>query len=277
MCSGTPCAGFAVKSCCCCVCSSVAGCIAPPLWSWYGKPSAGFLLFCTTAAGPIVAVATVCGVEMLLLMFAGLTCCYSCCFCYLKLLVEFTREGVGRVGLLSLRCGWYLANNNLSGNLHKLFDRLKDVRYCDIRGNNFNGLIPAFLAQWKDMRNCTSWGTILNGLNYDLLLQHRLHIAGEVKLAIRHCLLANHGIEVQDLKMVLSHPQALAQCENTLTRLGMVREAVDDTAGAAKDDSDNVTRYLVLSREPTIPGTDRLFKVSFSLYESLVIVQDNLP
>jgi len=28
--------------------------------------------------------------------------------------------------------------------------------------------------------------------------------------------------------------QALAQCENTLTRLGIVREAVDDTAGAAK-------------------------------------------
>ncbi|KAI7984159.1 hypothetical protein LOK49_LG15G01567 [Camellia lanceoleosa] len=129
--------------------------------------------------------------------------------------------------------------------------------------------------------------------NYDLLLRHRLHIAGEVKLAIRHCLLANHGVKVQELKRVLSHPQALAQCENTLTRLGMVREAVDDTAGAAKfvafhklndtgavassiaariyrmnilaediqDDSDNITRFLVLAREPIIPGTDRLFKI----------------
>lgn len=28
--------------------------------------------------------------------------------------------------------------------------------------------------------------------------------------------------------------QALSQCENTLTKLGLVREAVDDTAGAAK-------------------------------------------
>lgn len=28
--------------------------------------------------------------------------------------------------------------------------------------------------------------------------------------------------------------QALAQCENTLTKMGLVREAVDDTAGAAK-------------------------------------------
>lgn len=137
--------------------------------------------------------------------------------------------------------------------------------------------------------------------NYDLLLKHSLHIVGEVKLSIRHCLLANHGVQVEELKRVLSHPQALAQCENTLTRMGLVREAVDDTAGAAKliafhklkdtgavasstaariydlniiaqdiqDDSDNVTRFLMLAREPIIPGTDRLFKTSivFSLEE----------
>lgn len=43
--------------------------------------------------------------------------------------------------------------------------------------------------------------------NYDLLLRHRLHIVGEVKLAVRHCLLANHGVNVEDLERVLSHPQ----------------------------------------------------------------------
>ncbi|TMW98638.1 arogenate dehydratase 2 [Solanum lycopersicum] len=137
--------------------------------------------------------------------------------------------------------------------------------------------------------------------NYDLLLRHRLHIVGEVKLAVRHCLLANNGVKIEDLKRVLSHPQALAQCENTLTKLGLVREAVDDTAGAAKyiafsklkdagavaslaasriyglnvlaqdiqDDSDNVTRFLMLAREPIIPRTDKPFKTSvvFSLDE----------
>jgi arogenate/prephenate dehydratase len=137
--------------------------------------------------------------------------------------------------------------------------------------------------------------------NYDLLLRHRLHIVGEVQLAVRHCLLANHGVAVDDLKRVLSHPQALAQCEHTLTKLGVIREAVDDTAGAAQfvalnklkdtgavaslgaakiydlnvlaqdiqDDSDNITRFLMLAREPIIPGTDRPFKTSivFSLEE----------
>ncbi|CAI0388353.1 unnamed protein product [Linum tenue] len=105
--------------------------------------------------------------------------------------------------------------------------------------------------------------------NYDLLLRHRLHIVGEIKYAVRHCLLANQGVKVEHLKKVLSHPQALAQCEYTLTRLGLVREAVDDTAGAAKDASLNVTRFLMLAREPIIAGTDRPFKTSivFSLEE----------
>ncbi|KAL2938222.1 Arogenate dehydratase/prephenate dehydratase 2 chloroplastic [Bienertia sinuspersici] len=137
--------------------------------------------------------------------------------------------------------------------------------------------------------------------NYDLLMWHRLHIVGEVKLPIRHCLLANPGVQIGDLKRVLSHPQALAQCEHTLAKFGVTREAVDDTAGAAKfvafnnfkeagavasaaaariygldilaediqDDSDNVTRFLMLAREPRIPGSDRPFKTSivFSLVE----------
>ncbi|KAL9268933.1 Arogenate dehydratase 2-like protein, partial [Drosera capensis] len=137
--------------------------------------------------------------------------------------------------------------------------------------------------------------------NYDLLLRHRLHIVGEVKLRIRHCLLANPDVKLEDLKRVLSHPQALAQCEHTLSRFGLVREAVDDTAGAAKfvaenkfkdvgavasagaakiyglnilrediqDDSDNFTRFLMLARDPIIPGVDKPFKTSilFSLEE----------
>ncbi|XP_073274567.1 arogenate dehydratase 3-like [Primulina huaijiensis] len=132
--------------------------------------------------------------------------------------------------------------------------------------------------------------------NYDLLLRHRLHIVGEVQLPVHHCLLALPGIRKEYLTRVISHPQALSQCEHTLTKMGLnvAREAVDDTAGAAEyiamnnlrdtaaiasaraaelygmqiladgiqDDSSNVTRFVMLAREPIIPRTDRPFKTS---------------
>ncbi|BBN06681.1 arogenate/prephenate dehydratase [Marchantia polymorpha subsp. ruderalis] len=137
--------------------------------------------------------------------------------------------------------------------------------------------------------------------NYDLLMRHRLHIVGEVQLAVHHCLMALPGVQTTQLKRVVSHQQALAQCEFTLSKLGVIREAVDDTAGAAQfiaahglrdtgavasaraaeiyglnvladgiqDDPDNVTRFLMLAREPIIPRTDRPFKTSivFTLEE----------
>ncbi|KAG8371200.1 hypothetical protein BUALT_Bualt13G0062300 [Buddleja alternifolia] len=132
--------------------------------------------------------------------------------------------------------------------------------------------------------------------NYDLLLRHNLHIVGEVQLPVHHCLLSLPGVGKDCLTRVISHPQALAQCEHTLTKMGLhlAREAFDDTAGAAEhiavnnlrdtaaiasaraaelygmqvladgiqDDSGNVTRFVMLAREPVIPRTDRPFKTS---------------
>ncbi|XP_028115920.1 arogenate dehydratase/prephenate dehydratase 6, chloroplastic-like isoform X2 [Camellia sinensis] len=43
--------------------------------------------------------------------------------------------------------------------------------------------------------------------NYDLLLWHKLHIVGEVQLAVNLCLLALPGVRTEHLKRVLSHPQ----------------------------------------------------------------------
>jgi arogenate/prephenate dehydratase len=70
--------------------------------------------------------------------------------------------------------------------------------------------------------------------NYDLLLEHELGITGEVELDVVHCLQALPGTKIEDVKIVYSHPQALAQCERYLRDLGATVEAVYDTAGGAK-------------------------------------------
>jgi prephenate dehydratase len=70
--------------------------------------------------------------------------------------------------------------------------------------------------------------------NYDLLLEHDLAITGEVQLDVVHCLQALPGTALGDVKVVYSHPQALAQCERYLKDLGVTVEAVYDTAGGAK-------------------------------------------
>ena len=70
--------------------------------------------------------------------------------------------------------------------------------------------------------------------NYDLLLEHDLPITGEVEIPVAHCLQALPGTRIEDVKVVYSHPQALAQCEKYLKGLGVTVEAVYDTAGGAK-------------------------------------------
>jgi prephenate dehydratase len=134
--------------------------------------------------------------------------------------------------------------------------------------------------------------------NYDLLLEHDLPIVGEVQLVITHNLMALPGTRIDELTRIYSHPQALAQCERFLRGLPHVAvEASYDTAGSAKlvkekhlvgagaiaseraaqvfgleilqseiqDFSDNITRFLVISRvadpDPLVDKTTVVFSL----------------
>ncbi len=73
-------------------------------------------------------------------------------------------------------------------------------------------------------------------INYDLLRTHQVRIAAEVKLRIRHYLMAKPGARLEDIQRILSHPQALGQCQIFLKEKLGWSEVVPtyDTAGAAK-------------------------------------------
>jgi prephenate dehydratase len=139
--------------------------------------------------------------------------------------------------------------------------------------------------------------------NYDLLLRHELFIVGEVQIPIAHQLIALPGVSMNDIKKIYSHPQALAQCEHSITRLFPYVERVVtyDTAGSVKmikeqnirdgaglasqraaaiygmhvlqpdmqDDAENYTRFVVVAREPEMPTGEAKTSIVFSM--------DNMP
>lgn len=118
---------------------------------------------------------------------------------------------------------------------------------------------------------------------YDILAAKNLFIIGEEVLRVIHCLMACENVEVSNIRRVMSHPQAIAQCSRFLAGLTRCHvESYFDTAMAARkvrDDGDlsqaaiasayaaeiyglqilerdlanqpeNFTRFVVVSKEP---------------------------
>jgi prephenate dehydratase len=69
---------------------------------------------------------------------------------------------------------------------------------------------------------------------YDLLAAYGVWIVAEVVVDVAHALLALPGTRLEDVRVVSSHPLALAQCQEFLAGLGAEVVAVFDTAGAAR-------------------------------------------
>jgi prephenate dehydratase len=133
--------------------------------------------------------------------------------------------------------------------------------------------------------------------NYDLLLRHDLHIAGEYFLRVRHCLIGSPGVDKSEIRRVISHPQALGQCAGYLRELGVKTEPVYDTAGGVKmlktsgerttgaiaskraaeiyemeileegieDNPENYTRFLLISPKPVQPEGEAKTSIVFTL------------
>lgn len=82
--------------------------------------------------------------------------------------------------------------------------------------------------------------------SYDLLMEYDLRVHGETSLRVSHSLLAlpNDDGSPPTVTRVKSHPQALAQCEKYLTAQGYAIEAGSDTAGSAREISEERLRGI---------------------------------
>lgn len=117
----------------------------------------------------------------------------------------------------------------------------------------------------------------------DALFAADVFVVGEVRMAMRHCLMAAPGAKLDEIAVVTSHPSALAQCRDWLASWGVASRPAPDTAAAAErlaatgdaatavlggralaalyglevlaeglsDRPDNTNRFLVLAAAPT--------------------------
>jgi len=145
--------------------------------------------------------------------------------------------------------------------------------------------------------------------NYDLLLQHDLHIVGECLLRVHHCLIGFPDVKKENIKKAISHPQALGQCAAYLRNLNIKPDAVYDTAGSVKllkasgerttaaiasrraaelyemqiieegieDNAENYTRFLAVGREPVVPAALSELKGEGEAKTSIVFTLKNQP
>ncbi len=121
--------------------------------------------------------------------------------------------------------------------------------------------------------------------NADLLMEHGLSIVGEITLRVSHCLIAHDGVRPADVRRVLAHPAAAAQCDrflrahpewtvvpayDTAGSVKMIREqglldaaavaseraarvyAMQIVAEAIEDSPHNFTRFVVIAREQRV-------------------------
>jgi 3-deoxy-7-phosphoheptulonate synthase len=184
--------------------------------------------------------------------------------------------------------------------------------------------VPSFRQVFHDIKNGNSdFGVIplensLTGSihdNYDLLLEYDVRIVGEITLRIVHALIGHPETKLEDIKRVISHPQALEQCRDflqshrtwelvaardTASAVRRIKEAGnrDEVAIAAREAAElyglsvlkegietnprNYTRFVVIAGSPVHNGPRKKSSLVYTisnkpgaLFDSLQIFAEN--
>lgn len=132
---------------------------------------------------------------------------------------------------------------------------------------------------------------------YDLLVEKPLYAIGEIYQKIHHCLIIDKNSSPDEISVVYSHPQALAQCKKYIQKKHLESIPMYDTAGSVKfikethntnaaaiaskhaaqiydmkvveenieDNSNNFTRFLIISKRYDKKADDNKISVIFSI------------
>jgi chorismate mutase/prephenate dehydratase len=116
--------------------------------------------------------------------------------------------------------------------VYRFFGGPAEVKPC----RDFKDVFKSVEEQETDFGVVPVENSIEGSVNqtYDLFLKHDLKVRGEIIVKIEHCLIANPGTKLEDVKAVYSHPQALAQCRTFLEKSGWELVPTYDTAGSVK-------------------------------------------
>jgi len=113
----------------------------------------------------------------------------------------------------------------------------------------------------------------------DLMFSGNLYVNQVINLPVTHCLMVNSGVELKDIKNVISHPQALSQCaeyikennftavscENTAISAKQVKEkGLTDTAAIASQETAELFGLKVLARGINASRTNTTRFLAFS-------------
>ena len=92
-----------------------------------------------------------------------------------------------------------------SRNRLKYYDSIEDIFKAVDSEEVKYGLVP--------IEN-TYGGTVVQTL--ECLIKYNVYVVGEYTLDINHCLVSKRHMNLKDIKVVYSHPQAVIQCQNFL-------------------------------------------------------------
>lgn len=98
-----------------------------------------------------------------------------------------------------------------------------------------------------------------------LIMSYALRTVGNIPYLIRHCLLCLPGQQLRDIVIVISHPQALAQCSLFLARFPFQQTPISNTAVGAQ-----------MIQEKQLRGFAAIASMSAAKLYGLTILAENI-